>query len=875
MTNAIQKLGRKLSVLLGENDPIDNYVLQQNATSDKVFAKNYLQDLIPYRLYDEGTLLYENTKSYGFVFELFPLIGDVKTVQEELGALVRALFLPGASIQSLLFADPFIEPLLKGWQSRAGKKGGIFSCLAEKRTQFLLQEALSEETPLGAAPRNFRFIFSYAAPKTSLSKELLIRKLETFRRKAHSTFSRFCAVKELRPKELIPLAVALTGMDKSTKLPPIRDYQKERLINEQIGSGGAVDVLKKGLVFQRENDLFFKSFQSVEEPIDWNLSLAARLTGDFFDPSYALPCPFFLHYGLSYADQRKEELSLNTKNKLLRQQFRLSGVFRNNPHLIEENNEHEKAFQLLKAGEKFIYSRFNVGLWASPKNFEDFQDRLEALFSNNGFKLQESHFFHLDDLCRSLPMAWGESPFAMDLKKTRCCKTTLTSEPPLLFPLAAEGRGNSNDGVLLLGRRGQVSFIDNFSTSSGTNATILARTGRGKSVLLAEMMFNRLGRGGRVFVFDKGRSFQNVVNLLGGVQLCFDTKSDLYLNPFAFIREGQTEKSDIAMMTDIICTMAMPDEKIDRDRKAILGGAVSQAWQAQGNEATIDTVIDFLEKAPLKTSLMLGAAESLAYRLRKFSSQGEYSRYFFGKKELSLKEDFIVFETQELSSMPDLKAVINQIFAFLVSKEVLSSDRERKSLIVIDEAHAQLESPQMESFCSTWAKEVRKYGSAVVCCTQSFLDMQKTPGAKGIYRNSNFLFLLADDEELLHEMRDKEGGEAVEQFGSLARSLKKTDDYSEMLVRDKDQKAHALYRLRLDPFSILLYSSNPQEFAALERLKQEGFSIEHAIEWLSPLRKEYRALIKDQDASIEEALRTLRKHHPISSKDKEVPADVL
>ena len=57
MTNAIQKLGRKLSILLGENDPIDNYVLQQNATSDKVFAKNYLQDLIPYRLYDEGTLL--------------------------------------------------------------------------------------------------------------------------------------------------------------------------------------------------------------------------------------------------------------------------------------------------------------------------------------------------------------------------------------------------------------------------------------------------------------------------------------------------------------------------------------------------------------------------------------------------------------------------------------------------------------------------------------------------------------------------------------------------------------------------------------------------------------------------------------------------
>jgi len=875
MTSTLQKLGRKLSILLGETDPIDEYALQDNSGCEKLLTKNYLQDLIPYRLYDEENLLYENKNSYGFVFEIFPRIENVETVQEELGALVRALFLPSASIQSLLFADPFIEPLLNHWKSRAGKKGGLFSCLAEKRTKFLLEEALSEETSLGSAPRNFRFIFSYSAPKKTLSKDVLLRKLSTFRRKAHSTFSRFAKVQEMEPKDLISLGAALVGMDKSTKPPQSRPYQKDRLLSEQIESGGAIDVLKKGLLFQRESELFFKSFQSIEEPIDWNLSFASHLTGDFFDPSYSLPCPFFLHYGLSYADQRKEELSLTTKNKLLRQQFRLSGVFRENPHLMEENREHEKAFQLLKEGEKFIYSRFNVGLWSTPKNFEEFQDKLEALFSKNGFKLQESHFFHLDDLCHTLPMTWGESPFAINLKKTRCCKTTLTSESSLLFPLGAEGKGNADDGVLLLGRRGQISFIDNFSTSSGTNATILARTGRGKSVLLAEMMFNRLGRGGRVFVFDKGRSFQNIVNLLGGVQLCFDVKSDLQLNPFAFIQAGQTEKSDLSMITDIISTMAMPDEEIDRDRKAVLGNCVAQAWKTKGNQATIDDVIDFLEKAPLKTSLMMGAAESLSYRLRKFSSKGEYSRYFFWGKQLSLKEDFIVFETQELSSMPDLKAVINQIFAFLVSKEVLSSNREKKSLIVIDEAHAQLESPQMESFCSTWAKEVRKYGSAVVCCTQSFLDMQKTPGAKGIYRNSNFLFLLADDEELLHEMRDKEGGESIEQFGRLARSLRKTDDYSEMLVRDKDQKAYALYRLRLDPFSILLYSSNPSEFAALERLKSEGFSIEQAIEWLAPLRKEYRSLLESGDISIEEVLLFLRKKHPISPKDKEATQNAL
>ena len=237
--------------------------------------------------------------------------------------------------------------------------------------------------------------------------------------------------------------------------------------------GGVIDVSNGGLLFRKEKDNAFKSFQVTDAPSDWAVTFSPSLAGDFFETSYSIPCPFFIHYGLSFLDQQKEELSLQTKNKLLRQQFRIGGIFRKNPHLIEESEEHDRALRSVRQGEKFITTRMTVGLFSSPENFEGYQDRLLALFRKNDFTLEESHFFHLDDFIRSLPMTWGESPFAKDLSKTRACKTTLSAEAPSFFPLLTEGNGNAQDGLLLLGRRGQISFFDNFATSSGTNMTLL------------------------------------------------------------------------------------------------------------------------------------------------------------------------------------------------------------------------------------------------------------------------------------------------------------------------------------------------------------------------------------------------------------------
>lgn len=185
-----QKVGQKLASFLGESDEIDAWALRESSGAEKMLEHNYLVDLLPYRSFDEGTKIFENKNSYGFAFELFSNISNPKVAEEELRTLTRELFLPSASIQVLLFADPFVGGLLNTWKRRSGKKGGVFEALAEKRASFFEEEVLLENGPLGSTPRNFRMFFSFSTPKNSLPKGELQRKLQSFKSKTQSVFSR-------------------------------------------------------------------------------------------------------------------------------------------------------------------------------------------------------------------------------------------------------------------------------------------------------------------------------------------------------------------------------------------------------------------------------------------------------------------------------------------------------------------------------------------------------------------------------------------------------------------------------------------------------------------------------------------------------------
>ena len=204
-----------------------------------------------------------------------------------------------------------------------------------------------------------------------------------------------------------------------------------------------------------------------------------------------------------------------------------------------EREEHLLVQKQLLEGEKFVETRLSCGLWADPEKHLQSESILIALFQKYGFKLKENHFVHLPEFISSLPMAWGaDGPYIKALKRIRCFRTTITSETGSLVPIMGEWWGNSIKGTILRGRRGQLLSWDPFEGSGNLNTVVIGPSGKGKSVFMQDMILNHLAQGGRAYVLDLGRSFQNLCYLLQGQFLEFSEKSRLNLNPFNFIKAG-------------------------------------------------------------------------------------------------------------------------------------------------------------------------------------------------------------------------------------------------------------------------------------------------------------------------------------------------
>lgn len=827
---------KKIAQFFGGNASTDYKSFSQKNISKNFLEKVHFQELLPYRLYSEERGIYENEHSFGFVYEVSPLVFAGKSAEEELNALVKVLYMEGASIQWVLFADPFIDPILDQWAKPRMRSAPIFQMVTEKKKHFFQSESLSDEPKVPVPLRDFRLIFSYSAPKGDRSEvESLLRRLTGFKKKAFATLSRLSQTIDVNPRHIIQILTHITGVDQTTKSPAPSQTNPDDFINEEVGSMGALEIRPEGVSFYGKGDTHFKMFQAIDLPEGWRTSFNSELIGDFLDASYRLSTPFFVHYGIHYPIQRKEELNLQSKALLLKQQFRLAGVFKKNPHLIRESEEHDLVFRSVRSGEKFVRTRLNVGLYGSLEKFPDAESTLVALYQKYGFKLQETNFFHLDDLIRSLPMAWGESPRLDEIRKTRKTKTTLTGETSKFIPIVSEWKGNSAHGMPLVGRRGQVAFWDPFVSASNYNGVVVGASGSGKTVFLAELMLNQMAVGGRVFVLDLGRSFEKICHLLDGQYLFFTKDSNLNLNPFSLLRtDGDAETLDAAlnMVSSIVATMAMPMEKIDGDRANILTKCVREVFRLKGNKGTIDDVISVLKTVHYESELMKGATESLVDRLQRYSSEGEYKNFFYGDNKVNFRSDFVVIETEELKSMGDLQAVILQIFSLMISSEVYMGDREKRSLICIDEAWDLLKSPQMEGFIEGMARRLRKYNGALFVGTQGLKDFECSPGAAAAFKNSNWIVMLGRDSDSLNVIREKNIFELSGGVEQMLNSLRKGDGYSEAFIYDKGHGAFSLTQLRLDPFSLLLYSTKPEDFGPIMELKKQGYSIEKAIEWM-------------------------------------------
>ncbi len=851
--STFRRLSEKFADFFGESSSFDD--LSNHDSSDSI-SFDFLADLLPYRLYDQEKRLYENRSSYGFVLEVAPLLGGGLDAQKELSALLREIGEDGAQIQCLLIADPRIDGFVEKWMEPRLKQGGIFSKIADKKKEFLEKQSKEGDIP----PRIFRFFFSYAQKKTADPFKLVEK-----RNKALEVFSRISQASEVEPLALIELLSGMLNFDLSTKTKTRTSWDQNNWISRQaLLPGGALEVAKDGLLFHEGAETArLKTYEAIDVPDRWSLAQMGELMGDFLNVSYRIPSPFYLHFGIHFPSQEKVQTRFKGKLKMLEHQSKFPSLTRMVPDILLEMEESLHVKQKLLEGEKFVETRFSSGLWANAARFVRAESIFLALFQKYGFRLQENSFLHLSDFLSSLPMAWGEDAASISkLRRIRSMRTTLTDETAHLIPCIGEWWGNSSRGTMLMGRKGQIATWDPFETEGNLNSIVIGPSGSGKSVFMQEMIMSHLGQGGRVYILDLGRSFEKLCTLLNGQYLNFSEKSSLNLNPFQLIETNAGQEAvntGLEMVASIVATMAMPSQTIDKERADILGSLVKTAWEKEGTNATIDTVIQLMDTMTFQSELMIGAIESLKEGLKKYGRQGVYANYFYGSVPVDFTADIVVIETEELKNMPDLQSVILQIFTLTISNQIFMGDRNRRCMICIDEAWDLLKSPQMEGFIESLARRLRKYNGALVVGTQSIKDFERSHGARAAFQNSNWLVMLGKDNDSINALkRDNLIPMDASKEAALSSLRMESGKYSELFLYHKSSGASTVAQLKLDPFSAALYSTKAEEFQAVQELQSQGMSIEDALEWLLKHQKEFKKQLS-QGLLAKDAVREMRK----------------
>ncbi len=803
--NMMSRAGDTILRLLGEK----GHCNPEFGRLQDILSADSLAKLLPFESFNASNGLFQNQHSLGFVIEAMPIVGGDEHHQKLLTSLFEDFFYEEASIQFLLLADHRTQPFLNWWKQ--GKREGIYHEIANHRSAFFEKE--------GFVARNFRFFVSYTLPiDGDLEEKTQI--LEGIQQKMLRMFQTFTRANLLGPATFLEVAGGMLNLKLSTELKRRRHNILEDL-STQLMMGGETAVEKDCLVF--DENVCFKSFYVSDMPPQWSPLAMQNLIGDTSRDNYRLDFPFFIQYGVHFPKQSVAENENNIRTRLIENQGKSGYLLRMIPELADEMRECDAVRRELSQGAKFVWTQLSCGFWTTKNGLSDAEQSLRNLYKAQQFDLVENNYIHLPHLISILPTAWGE--MAKELKNMGVMKTTLSTECPLFIPIQGEWSGTPTPGMLFVGRRGQMMNWNPFDNKAGNYNTIVAgRSGGGKSVFMQDMLLNGLRGGAQVYVLDVGRSYKKLCDLVGGQEIEFSRTSHICLNPFTKIKMDDQEDKEaaITMLKSLISCMASTGSE-EKHEGSLIEIAIQTVWEKKGNRASITDISEALQHMTDPKARVLGVM------LTPYTKTGMYAKYFEGENNVDFVKPLVVIELEELKGKKDLQAVILQMFIMDIANRAFLGDRKTPFYICIDEAWDLLRAPQTGEFIETLARRLRKYKGALVVGTQRVEDFFSTPGAKAAFENSDWMCFLSQKQGTIQPLG--ETGKLPRNPGllkAIESVVVRQGEYSEIVICDANGN-YSIARLKLDPFSNLLYSTKAEEYSRIKEMTEQGLSVSQAI----------------------------------------------
>jgi len=604
-------------------------------------------------------------------------------------------------------------------------------------------------------------------------------------------------------------------------------YEEDKPIREQIFDPVSELIVDKKNI-QIGETCFIKTLSAKRLPEEIFPGEAISYVGDIMEGSSnsSIQQYYMVCCNLFYPDLERTKSNLEKKRQFAVNQAGGSLV-RFIPALRDKENDFNTLYESYSRGDKPVLLSYTVVTFSRSQEQSDFVAmKLRNLWREKGFELME-------DVGIMLPMFVNCLPMCADMEavtQLRRYKTITTTMATPLIPVMSEWKGTGTFHAALISRTGQLMSLSLHDATTNKNALIAAESGSGKSFLLNELIFSYLSEGTQIWVIDAGKSYQKLNELLEGDFLQFDESTDISLNPFALIGD-YTDDEDAVV--SLVATMASKDNNLSELQNAALKRIVGEIWNLKQNKMTID---DIAEACLVNED---NRVRDIGKQLYAFTSEGSYGKYFNRENTIDFKNKFTVLELDELAGRKHLRQVILLQLIYQIQQAVYLGDRSKKKIVIIDEAWDLLKEGNVATFMEHAYRKFRKYGGAIVIATQSIDDLYTSQTGEAIAKNSASMFLLGQTEESVESVK-KTGRLALNDYGyNMLKSVHTIPNvFSEIFLKTKT--GIGVGRLIVSDFQKLLYSTAPEDVAAIQMYRDEGLSIIESIRKVLEDRRQSR-----------------------------------
>lgn len=601
---------------------------------------------------------------------------------------------------------------------------------------------------------------------------------------------------------------------------PWSDMDEYKELSDQIFDNDTTLEVERDYV--KLGDSYVRSMSVQQFPEETSLPIMTFLIGDPKGSQNQISCPFILTTHIYLPDVHSEKTSITKKARNIRIQ-NLGKFGRLVPKIGIKDENFTVLSQSLERGNRPVQVWTNLLVFGRTEE-EMVKQSAQAknFYEVYRYKLTNDTFLQGSCLQSQFPMSIV--PEAVKYSKRFC---TMTVEHAVhLVPIVADWKGNGTGANnIFYTRRGQVVIFDPFDTDTNMNTACFGESGAGKSVLTNDIAVGLYSRGGIVRIIDSGYSYKKTTSIVKGEFTEFNEGNNIIINPFTDIKNIMAE---LPALLVILEQMAAPKHGLTDYQMRALERITLEAWSKYENRLNITSLSEMIiNEGNAKSDEEI---RKLGEQFYPYTRHGTVGRFFDGDANFTMSGDWSVLELDDLQDQKELRTIVLLLMITKLNKQFYQGDRSVKKLLVIDEywkfgLENDAGSKRVQDFLIGAFRLFRKYNASVMIATQAVTDL---PDNSPMLQNAANVIIMKQKEESIEALRNQKVLALSDYTFDMLKTVRRQGSaYSDLFIYTG--RGYGIARFKIDRFTQLMYTTDPQEVASINRLCEKGMTIPEAI----------------------------------------------